>query len=140
MASASALVAGIAYGRAVMGPGYGFADRYALLSVLGLCCAFLGASLYGTVRGVRLGHIGQAALFVCMCAVLWTNLGIGLDYGVGRRAAGDALLADAAGGAPPALLAARYWQSLYPNERVMADRLAMLRDAGWGPYRREAGD
>lgn len=140
MASACALVAGIAYGRAVMGPGFGFASRYALLSVLGLCCAFLGAVLYGTVRAVRLGDLGQMAMFVCMCAVLWTNLENGYGYGRERRKVADALLAGAAAGAPPALLAERHWQSLYPHETVMADRLVMLRDAGWDPYRPAGGD
>lgn len=126
------LVAGIVWGRTVIGPGAGIPARYALLVAPGLCTAFLASILYS--RSPASSRLAQLALAACAAGLLWSNVEVGREYGRPRAADADVARERLAAGTPSAVVAARYAAGIYPNVEPLAAALDMLRAQGSGPF------
>lgn len=132
LASVGLMLAAIGFGRAPVGPGAGMVDRYALLLAPAVVCAYLTAVLYG---GPAVGRFVQALLFAGALALLGPNVRLGVEYAKFRTGPEDALAADIRAGMPPEVLGQRYTSKVYVGPETLGERLAMLRDAGLGPYK-----
>ncbi len=126
------LVAGIAWGRTTIGPGAGIPPRYALLVVLGLCVAFLSLTIFART-GVA-SRVIQAGFAVVAAGLLWPNIDIAREYGRPRAEKADVVCERLAAGTPSSVVAARYYDGLYPDPNVLAARLELLRAQGSGPF------
>lgn len=132
VASIGLLVAGIVWGRTVIGPGAGIPARYALLVAPGLCTAFLASIVYGWNPATS--RLAQLTLAACAAGLLWSNVEVGREYGRPRAAAADVARERLAAGAPSNVVAARYAAGIYPNAEPLAAALDMLRAQGSGPF------
>ncbi len=132
VASIGLLVAGIVWGRTVIGPGAGIPARYALLVAPGLCTAFLASIVYGWNPATS--RLAQLTLAACAAGLLWSNVEVGREYGRPRAAAADVARERLAAGTPSAVVAARYAAGIYPNVEPLAAALDMLRAQGSGPF------
>jgi hypothetical protein len=128
------LTLAMGWGRAAYVPTAGIPDRYALFAAPALCAAYFVWQLYGPPIASR---AAQAGLLVVALAVLPGNVREGLswrDWYVGGAAAVER---DVAAGVPRLEIARRHRQFLlHWNEGMLAERIAMLRDAGIGPFAR----
>lgn len=131
MAAFTLLIVAVGYGRAALGAGQGFANRYAIFSAPLLCCSYLSMSLFAKDGWGRALRTLLSATLAAACVI---NTRDGIRYGIDRADRADALLAAIEAGASPAVAAARNWERLYPNEALLAERLEMLRRQGSGPY------
>jgi hypothetical protein len=127
------LVAGIVWGRTVVGPGAGIPGRYALLVAPGLCVAFFALVVYG--RNASWSRVAQFVLAACAAGMLWSNVDVGREYGRPRAAAADVARERLAAGTPSSVVAARYSDGIYPNVGPLAAALDMLRAQGSGPFK-----
>ena len=132
VAAIGLLVAGIAWGRTVIGPGAGIPARYALLVAPGLCAAFLASIVY--VWSPTTSRLAQLVLAACAAGLLWSNVEVGREYGRPRAAAADVARERLAAGTPSPVVAARYAEGLYPNVGPLAAALEMLRAQRSGPF------
>lgn len=112
-------------------------SRYVTLAAPALCCAYFVAGLYG---GRGFGRLLQGSLLALLLAALPFNVRDGLDQGRERREALEGFARDVRAGAPLHEVAERhahdvYWHGGTASRKEFADRLAVLQEAGMGPYR-----
>lgn len=137
LAGAACQAAAVGWGRAGFGPGAGLAQRYATMTALALCCAYLASLAYA--RGWVGGSVRTVLLAVSV-VMLWPNTQNGLAYARELRGRFQQCERDVRRGVPPAVLANHYSRS--PNllgrawqKKQYARELVMLRDAKVGWYR-----
>jgi hypothetical protein len=130
LAGMLALAGAIGWGRAGLGAGAGFANRYGTLAVPVLCWVLLVWERYGG----RIGRLVPMTLCAIFVAILPYNLRDGLREARHRRALALALNAEAAAGLPSDIMARRHAAEIFPNETQLTDRLEMLRAAGRPPF------
>ncbi|HEU4564919.1 MAG TPA: hypothetical protein VFS05_09740 [Gemmatimonadaceae bacterium] len=125
---------GIGYGRAAQVPTIGLPTRYVLFALPAYCAAFFIYLLYAPPL---LARAAQWALLASAVLLLPFNTRQGFyvrDWYLGETAAVER---DIAAGLSPEALAARNRAFLmHWNERQLAERIRMLREAGIGPFAR----
>jgi hypothetical protein len=134
-----ATAAGVGIGRSGYNPArgdVGLLNRYALSAVPALFAAYLA---WAAVPMTPLSRAIQTALFLVMVLQLPHNTRIGLGAGNCVRELEGALVADIDAGLSPREVAARHWPHFYGSEGKMAERLEIMRDFRFGPYRNSAG-
>ena len=128
------LTLAMGWGRAASVPTQGMPDRYALLATPALCAAYFVALLYAPRVAAR---AVQWTLLAALAAVLPGNVREGLSWRDWYVSGASAVERDIAAGVPRLELARRHRQYLlHWNESMLADRIAMLRAAGTGPFHR----
>jgi len=121
----------VGYGRSGLGEGIGLHIRYTVLAAPLLCCCYLAAM---NCVSVRLSRFFQVCLFTLACSVSWANVDKGLEFAQNVRHRVRDFERDAWEGLPSSELASRHRGLLYPREEILAERLEMLREAGWWPF------
>lgn len=122
----------IGWSRSFLGAGAGFEPRYVTLAMPLVCLFFLQAVALPT-RGSR---AVEFALVLAAALLLGPDTVKGLRGAACLEAATERMTADARAGVPPEVLAVRYNAGTgFGNPADMAQRLEVLRQGGWGPYR-----
>lgn len=130
-----AIAAAVGIGRSGYDPqrgDAGFTDQYATAAVPAIVAVYL--AWVGRAES-RISRSMQAILFLFMVVQLPYCTRIGLGAGNAIRERERLLLDDVRAGMEPKQLAARHWPYFYGSEGKMARRLAIMREAGFGPYR-----
>jgi hypothetical protein len=126
------LAIGVGWARGGGVPERGFSPHYVTLAALTFCCIYL---IWG-IDGMPRGRSMQAGLFFLMCILLPINFREGIQEGRRRHARMELFENDVRAGISPYLLADRHIPFLLPYSRkeYFAERLRMLRSAGFGQY------
>ncbi|MFL5574800.1 MAG: MFS transporter [Gemmatimonadaceae bacterium] len=128
------LTLAMGWGRAAYVPTVGMPDRYALFAAPSLCASFFVWLLYAPPVASR---AAQAGLLVVALAVLPGNAREGLSWRDWYVSGAESVERDVAAGVPRLELARRHREFLlHWNEGMLAERIAMLRQAGIGPLAR----
>jgi hypothetical protein len=132
LAGMALIAVSIAWGRATLAEGAGFANRYGVPAGLGLCGVYVAwARIEGAGRRIRQGILAVAAL-----AMLGPNMYVGLTMGVEHARVRGLFMADLRAGVPPRELARRYWPLFYYSEGGMARKLELVSTRRLGPWAR----
>lgn len=119
----------IGHGRAGLVPTFGLPDRYAIVVVPALCCAYFAYDRYG---GPRARRLGPAALCLGMLAVMPLNVAYGMQYRDWYHQRVDTFAADIRAGIPLGQLAS--YRPIAVDRDEMSLSMYLLRQGGIGPF------
>lgn len=133
MGAMISLALAVAWGRAGMAPLSGAENRYTILAAPLLCVLYLvGTNDRRTVRGEWI----ERGLFFAIAILVVYNTAVGISAGARRSEALEAPRLAIQKGIAPRRVADQYGDRLHPAHppRWIAERLEMLREAGFAPY------
>lgn len=126
------LALGIGMGRTVLGPGAGFAPRYALLMTPILIVVILAFDRFGTPL---VCSFVRMTLFTVLCMLYWPNSRVSISDLESRIAEGHALEREVGQGVPIRKLAVEYGARWMFTPEQFAANMRMLAKARMGIYR-----
>ncbi|HEY2215695.1 MAG TPA: CIA30 family protein, partial [Acidimicrobiales bacterium] len=129
LAAGLALAVEVGHGRAGLVAYYGLPDRYALIAVPVLCCAYLVYDRYG---GPTWRRLGPGLLCAAMAALLPLNVIYGFQFRDWYHRLVDGFANDITAGVPVDALA--YYGSIDADRSSMATSLRYLRQAHIGVF------
>jgi hypothetical protein len=127
------LAIGIGYGRAILGQGAGFAERYATFMTPLLLIIYLSFSIFDIGAA---GKVIRVLLFIAVWLLFWPNGGSQMDGVRDRYQDGRALVKDVSIGMPIRKLALDYGSRWMFTPDIFEEYMRMLASAQMGIYRR----